>query len=388
MRRLGLSDAELRAYHRGLYSTHERRIHVAVYDLDGNLLTHLTPDVLDGQVIVDTTGGPDTPTRILDLRFLDPTRSVHFEPASPGDAPLHRSRVVEVTDSRRMPELEDWVDCEVFTGIVWDFDREGAEISLVAHGMERQALGQAWTPVTYRKHRKKTEVLKDILGNAGETALGGIPDLSARLPERVTITRMDSLWPRARRLASSMDRQLFYPGLGRPIMRKVPSRPVFTFRDDRHLLSPVKIDRNPDGIHNTFVSVGAKAKGAKKRPRAVETLPPAHPLSPQSLARNGVPLRLVQREENRQVKNKAEAKARAERMREEGSRVLVTYSFDCIPVPHLDELDMVKVVTEDGTFRVRMEQWTLPLGCDGAPVMTVGDVRRTTAARLGRRGRR
>lgn len=381
MRRLGLSDAELRAYHRGLVTTHERRIRVAVYDLDGSVLTHLTPEILDGQVMVDATAGLDQPTRILDLSFLDPSRSVHFEPKSPGDAPLHRSRVVQVIDSRRMPELDDWVDCEVFTGIVWDFDRQGAEVSLVAHGMERQGLGQKWKPVTYAKHRKKTDVIKDILANFGESYVGGIPDLDARMPERMTITRMDSPWPRAKRLALSMDRQLFYPGAGRPVLRRLPSRPVFTFRDDRHLLSEVKIDRDPEGVFNTFVAVGAKGKGAKHRPQAVSTLPTDHPLSAQSLARNNVPLRLVKREENRQVKNAAEAKARADRMKADGSRVLVNYSFDSIPIPHLDENDLVRVVTDQGAFVIRMDKWTLPLGYDGAPAMTIGDVRRTTAVR-------
>lgn len=379
----GLTDAELRIFHRTLTRTHERRIHVEVLDLDGNSLAYLTPEAVDGQVLVDASSAPEAPTRILDLTFVDRSRSVQFEPEAPGDAPLHRKRMVKVTDSRRVPELEDWVDTEVFTGVVWDFDRQGALITLVAHGMERQGLGQKWRPVTYRKHTKKTEALKDLLRAVGETSLGGIPDLDPRMPERMTVARMDSVWPRATRLAQSMDRQLFYPGTGQPVLRRIPSRPVFTFTD-KHLLSDVLIDRDPEGVFNTFVSVGAKAKGAKARPTAVATLPAGHPLSPESLARNGEPLWLVKREENRQVRNTAEARARANRMRDDGSRVLVTYSFDALPVPHLDENDLVRVVTNDGTFIVRMEKWTLPLGCDGAPPMTVGDVRRTTRARKGR----
>lgn len=383
----GLNDAELRIFHRALVRTHERRIHVEVLDLDGNTLTHLTPTAVDGQIMVDTTGGPEVPTRILDLSFVDPTRSVHFEPDSPGDAPLHRKRIIKVVDSRRVPELEDWIETDVFTGVVWDFDREGALVTLVAHGMERQALGQKWKPVTFKRRTKKTEALKDLLRAAGENRLGGIPDLDVRMPERMTVARMDTIWPRAKRLGASMDRQLFYPGTGMPVLRRVPSRPVFTFTE-AHLLSDVLIDRDPEGVFNTFISVGAKAKGSKKRPMAIETLPPGHPLSPQSLSRNGEPLRLVKREENRQVKSKDEAKARAVRMREEGSRVLVTYQFDSLPIPHLDENDLVRVRTDEGTFLVRMERWTLPLGSEGAPPMTVGDVRRTTRARKkgGRRG--
>lgn len=380
MQRLGLSDADLRVFNRGLARTHQRRIHVEVLTLDGDVLTHLTPHILDGRVDVDTTQGPEVPTRILTMMFLDPTRSLHFEPDSPGDAPIHRKRMIKIVDARRIPELEDWVECEAFTGVVYYFDRQGALCTLVGHGMERQAMGQKWTPVTYQKHTKKTDALKDLLAEAGEPNLGGIPDLKPRMPERMTVTRMDPILPRALRLSESMDRQLFWPGPGRPVLRRIPSRPVFTFTE-RHLLSDVKIDRDIEGVHNTFVAVGAKAKGAKKRPYAVESLPPSNPLSAdpeRGIGRNGKKLRLVKLEENRQIKTKDDARARAKRMREAGSGAQVTYSFDSLPIPHLDELDLVRVVTDDGAFRVRMEKWTLPLGWEGAPPMTVGDIRRTT----------
>lgn len=381
----GLNHQELRIFHRALTRTHERKIHVEVLTLDGDVLTHLTPHIIDGQVTVDATRTPEQPTRTLDMTFLDPTRSVHFEPDAPGDAPIHRKRIIKIVDARRVPELEDWVECEVFTGVVWDFDREGALCSLIADGMERQAMGAKWTPVTYQKHKKKTDALKDLLGEAGEPNLAGIPDLKPRMPERMTVTRMDPILPRALRLADSMDRQLLWPGHGRPLLRQIPSRPVFTFTE-AHLLSDVKIDRDIEGVHNTFVAVGAKAKGAKKRPYAVESLPPSDPMSSdpeRGIGRNGKKLRLVKREENRQIKTREDAKARAKRMRDEGSGAQVTYSFDSLPIPHLDEKDLVRVVTDEGTFRLRMEKWTLPLGWEGAPPMTVGDIRRTTVRRRG-----
>lgn len=382
MQRLGLSDAELRAYHRTLVTPgHRRRIIVDVYTLDGDLRASLTPDFVDGQVMVDATQGAEQPTRILDLSFTDPTRSIHFEPNAPGEAPLHRSRIVQVTDARRVEELGEWVECEVFTGPIWDFDRLGALVTIVGHGLERQGLGQKWTPRTFRKRTKKTDAIRDLLYDTGERRLGGIPDLGARMPERLTVTRMDSPWPRAVRLAASMDRQLFYPGHGRPILRRIPSKPVFTF-DGRHLVSEITIDRGDpqgsSGFHNTFVVVGTKSKGAKKRPQAVRSLPPGHPLSAQSLARNGEPHRLVKREELRQVKTQAEAAARAERMRDAALRTLVSYSFDSVPIPHLDEEDLVRVRTEDdGSFTVRLRQFSIPLGYEGAPPMTIGAIRRT-----------
>lgn len=384
MRRLGLNHADYRTYLRTLRTTHERRIIVEVLNLDGDTLSYLTPEVLDGEVTVDVTREP---TRILTLTFLDASRSIHFEPDSPGDAPLHRKRMIRVTYSVRVPALGEWVDCEVFTGIIWDFDRVGAVVSITADGKERQALGNKWKPVTYSKKQKKTFAIKDLMAETGETALA-VPNMAATMPERLTITRMDAIWPRVKKLAASMDRQLFYDGRGVLVMRRLPSRPSFTF-DERHLLSEVSIDRDPEGVFNIFEAIGAKPKGSKTRVRAVEKLAFHHPLASNSehgIGRNGKDHYLVKREENRQIKTLAEARARAERMRDDASRVIVNYSFDSLPIPHLDENDLVRVVCGEGTLLVRMQRWTLPLGWEGAPAMSVGDVKRTTRSHSRRYG--
>ena len=379
----GLAHTEYRTWLRALTTTHERRIIVEVLNLDGDLLSHLTADVLDGQVIVDVTASP---TRILTLTFLDPSRSVHFEPDSPGDAPLHRKRMVRVIYSVRVPDLERWVDCEVFTGPIWDFDRDGAVVSLVAHGKERQAMGEKWKPVTYSKKERKTAVIKDLMAQTGETALA-VPDLKVTMPERMTVTRMDPIWPRVKKLARSIDRHVFYDGRGVMILRRLPSRPVFTF-DARHLLSDVQINRDPEGVFNTFEAIGAKPKGSKRRVRAVEKLPDKHPLSSLSLGRNGERNYLVQREENRQLKTLADARARAVRMRDDASKVIVEYQFDSLPVPHLDENDLVRVRCDEGLLQLRMMRWSLPLGWEGSPPMAVGNIERTTQPRRPKAGRR
>ncbi len=377
----GLNHTEYRAWLRTLVTPgHARRILVEVLDLDGDLLSHLDAEVLDGQVTVDVSREP---TRILEMTFLDASRSIQFEPDSPGDAPLHRKRMIRVIDARYVAELDLWVECEVFTGPIWKFDREGAVVSITGHGKELQAMGNKWKPVTYGKKVKKTYVIKDLMAETGETALA-VPDLPATMPERLTVTRMDTIWPRAKKVAASMDRQLFYDGRGVLVMRRLPSRPVFTF-DERHLLTEVSIERDPEGVFNVFETIGAKPKGSKRRVRAIEKLPAGHPLSTRSLGRNGQPHYLVKREENRQIKTLAEARARAERMRDDASKVIVNYTYDCVPIPHLDENDLVRVITDEGTLHLRMTRWSFPLGWDGAPPMSVGVIKRTTRRHTGAR---
>lgn len=375
MQRLGLSAADLRAYNRALYApVIERRIEVRVMNLEGHVLRSLTPKVLDGQVIIDVT---QTPTRILNLTFLDPSRSLAFEPDSPAEAPLHRSRMVQIIDSRRVPELDEWIDCAVFTGPMWNFERNGAEVTITAHGKERQALGNKWITKGFAKKSKKTTMIRTLLQLTGEAWLS-IPDLRYTLPNRISVHRMDVPWNKVKRVARSMNRHLFYDGRGWARLRPYPTRPVFTFH--KTLLAEPEVRRDVEGLVNLVWVVGGKPKGQKRRVQATARLPHRHPLSPESLGRNGSPLYLVEKVVNPHIKTIAEAKRRAIRIRDDRARITTEFSFDSLPVPHLDEQDMVAVQSDDGRLLVRMRQWTIPLGPDPQP-MTVGTLRRTTRAR-------
>lgn len=373
MLRLGLTAAELRIYNRTLVDTHERRIEVQVLDLEGKVLRSLTPKVLDGQVVIDVT---QSPTRVLTLTFLDPSRSLAFEPDSPGDAPLHRKRMVRVIDSRRIPDLNQWVDCPVFTGPMWDFERNGAEVTIVAHGKERQAMGQKWITKNFAKKSRKTTMIRTTLSLTGERWLS-IPDLRYTFPKRLTVWRMDQPWVKAMRVAKSMNRHLFYDGRGWARLRPYPTRPIYTFY--RALLAEPKVRRDVEGLRNVAWVVGGKPKGQKKRVQAIASLPARHPNSPTSLGRNGAPLRLVEKVSNPHVKSRAEAQRRAIRIRDDRARLITEFAFDSMPIPHLEEQDMVAVRSDDGVVLVRMRQWTIPLGPDASP-MTVGTLRRTTKA--------
>lgn len=380
---LGLTPTEFRAYRRALARTHERRITVTVLDLDEKVVTEMHPVILDGQVVVDTTAGKDIPTRLLTLTLLDPRRRIVFEATSVNDAPIHRQYMLRITYSVLVTELDRWVGARVFTGPIWDFDRTGALVTVVAHGKDRLSLGQAWVQRSFPAKTKKTTIIRRVLAATGETRLA-IPDLKASTPRRFSLLRMDQPWVKIRHLARSMDRTLFYDGRGIAVLRPRSNRPVFTFPREMQL-SDVTIDRDPEGILNTFQYLGGKPKGSKKRVQSdVFTLPPAHPNSPRSLGRKNSPLRLVWREENDQVKTKAEANRRARRKRDDALRTSVEISVDVLPVPILDEGDLVRVPTDTGVYLVRANTWTLPLGIEGDPPMTLGAVRRTTAARSGR----
>jgi len=390
-----LTAAEFRTYLRALQRPHERRITAEIQDLDGNLLRHLTLQVLDGQVDCDVTAET---SRVLSLRFVDQSRALQFEPDSPSGAPLHRSRLIRIGYSIRVPALARWVTCPVHHGPIWDFKRQGAEVSITAHGMEEQALGNAWQPRTFAKKSRKTTAIRALAQDVGYTRMV-IPDLPFTFPRRLTVTRLgqkppppdplrrvsraDQLWPKMQAIAKSMDRYLFFDGAGVLRLRAYSNRPAFTF--DQALLSNPTVLRDVEGLRNIFEVLGANPKGPKGRVRATAQLPPSHPLSPQSLAMNGKPLYLAEREENDHFKTIAACAKRAGRLRDDHARTITQVGFDSLPIPCMDEMDLVNVVDDDGTFQLRMQQWTIPLGgsdsggADGPP-MTVGSNRRAMRA--------
>lgn len=375
MDRLGLHPTDLRAYQQALTFTHERRIRVHIFDLNMTLMRSLTPQVLDGQVTCDTTAEV---SRILTLTFLDPSQSLAFEPDSPGPA-LWRNRIVRVIYSVRVPALGDWIDCPVFTGPLWDFSRQGAQVSITAHGMERLALGQAWNHKVYPAKSKRTDAIEDILGRVGEDC-HALPNLAFKFPQQFSVAKMDQPWKRAQHIAHSMNRYLMYDGRGTLHLRHFNDRPVFTF--DRELLSPPTFTRSKDPIINTVEVTGAKPKGAKRRVRAVSVA--TGWMSPDSLGRGSNGLRLAEQVQNDHIRSTKEARDVADRRLKHHEQQRVTVAFDSLPIPHLEEHDRVAVTsTGVGEVRLRMAQWTIPLGGgDGsAAPMTVGSVRRTTQGR-------
>ena len=92
---------------------------------------------------------------------------------------------------------------------------------------------------------------------------------------------------------------------------------------------------------------------------------------------------LIEQIENSKITTNKEAGEVARDKRDDSLRTLVSYSFDSLPIPHLEENDLVRVVTDEGTFMVRMKQWTLPFGLEGAPTMSVGSLQRKSVP-LGR----
>lgn len=370
------SDDEYDAWIDALAHTHQRRIRVRVTTLGHATKAWLTDgQVLDGQVTIDVENRECT--RVANLRLLDPTSSLWMEPDGPSSLPTHLRRMVQILYDVQVPGY-GWVSCPVFTGPVVEMDRDGAEVSLVAEGKERLALGSFGRTHTWGKKRKKTAVIREILELAGEDSSRiHLPAKNATLSKPFNVSRTEKPWIQARKLAKSMDMELFYDGRGHVRMRKTPKATARPRIGSERLLSPVRQDRPKVEFFNGWIVLGDNPPG--DRPRVTSPLiglPENHPFSAQSLARNGKPFWRIREVSRPQVKTKARATQIARKLRDDHIEANTQVSFDMLPLPNVEEWDLLLAVDPlIGGRKVRLKQATIPLV---AGPMTVGAIRRVS----------
>jgi hypothetical protein len=396
-----LSHANRRRYNRAITHHHRRRIELEILNLDGKIIRTLTPKILSGTI---TTDVEQAPLQVADLTFVDRRGTIVFEPDSSGDAPIHRKFLVQINDSRFIPGI-GWVDCYVFGGPIWDFDRTGLEVKIVAHSVDRLAMGTVRKAKQWLRKTKKTTVIKELLRAAGATLLR-IPDLRFTTPVHVhvgvthpkkkgekphkvrrrtgfEVNNQNTYWDKASALGESMNRLLFpTPDLGFEL-RSAPERPVYHF--NRALLTDPEQHRPIDEGPNTFVVIGAKPKGSKRRVSSGKVgFPKGHPLSASELAWGPAgdkkPYEILEKTQNPHFKTKKECRKVAIRKRDRAARTLTEVSFDALPIPWLRPWDLVTAEAKWGVPGVHIKQLTYPLSADGS-AMTVGAIKRTRSGR-------
>jgi hypothetical protein len=371
------STAEYNAWVRVLTRTHQRRVVVRVLDLEDKVLSYIDK-VIDGQVTIDVSNRECT--RVANVTLLDPTRSIGWEPDHPSSLPIHQRRMIQIIDFRRVPG-HDWIGVPVFTGPVVDMDRDGAQVSIVAEGKERLALGSFGRTKTWPKGRKVTEVIREMLELAGEAPNRiHLPAYKGTIGAHgVTVTRTDRPWVAARRLAEARDFKLFYDGRGHVVMRKAPGKSLWNFNRD-WLLGALRLDRHKLVFHNGFIILGPKPPKNKTRiSSGLIGLPKTNDFSAYALRRRGMWRWLIHEEARQHVKTVKEAKAIANRLRDVRIRFAADVSFDALPLPIIEEWDLVKVVDPlAGVAVVQVKQATLPLV---AGAMTIGSIKRIAQVR-------
>jgi len=376
MQRMGLTGAELKTYHEALRSSHPIRISLAVLDLEENQLASITPAFVSGQVTVNAHSRETT--RVLSAQFWDPGDDLDLDSSNQSDGALFIDRMMRVYYSVWVDALGRWVTAKPFTGPIWHLHREGGMVTVEAHGKERIALRPAWKPFHESRGTAKAAAIRALMVDRTGEARFAFPSSSPALPGPFNVGREQIVWHRATHLARSMDRHLFYDGRGVLHLRNFPDRPMLTFAagNGGSIISPVGVDTDPTDFVNTV-----QVKGRQKLEPVVAKLANRNPMSAKKLTRNGVPGVIARFEQNDHIRSDSEETARADRVLAHAGKEVVTYTYDVVPHPHLDELDVVRALTSEGSVRHHLAQWVLPLTTEGNPPMTVGYTKRLTPNR-------
>jgi hypothetical protein len=225
--------------------------------------------------------------------------------------------------------------------------------------------------------------IRRTMAHAGEQYFR-LPHVGLRLNKTVNVGPQDELWkvvvggrqdangaaiPSLMRRAGH--RHAFYNGAGELVVRRRSRTPSHTFREGVNT-GEVQLTYDALAFINRVVVTGSKPKGARRRVRGVASLPASHPLSAQALRRGGVPRHLTAWIDAPGLKTDRACLARArEELRERSTQGLAA-TFEALPVPHLEELERVVLVTADGArVEFNLRQWTLPLTAGGG-LMAVG----------------
>jgi len=386
MQSLGLSAANYKIYLATLASSYEFKVTVQILTNEHQVVSTISNRLLDGQVdaegVLMQDGRVDV-SRTCSLELLDVGRTLGFDSDSPADGALYLDRMVRVIYSVRCPF--GWVDVHVFTGPVIKVDRDDDVVSVEAHGKEEFGLGQAWNSYTYKG--TKFEALRGLLRRMGEAdKYMDLPSTKEKLVKPVAIGRETQLWPTAFGLASSMNRILFYDGMGvvrTPLKSDARSRLTFRGGNGGLLCSEPQISYSTDDMRNCALVRGGKPKGSKKAVSATVVAPASHALNPFKIGRRGWGRYYAEVEENTDIRTQAKATARANALLKAALAQQTEATWQCLPVPHLDPWDIVTVATGRSTVTVRTRRFSLPLMAD--ELMTVGYTKPLTKPRAVRR---
>lgn len=348
-------------------SSHSLRITVLVLNLEGDKVGDLSDRLIDGQVNVDVTADI---TRSASLTLLDPNGSIAFDSDSPSETAMYLNRMIQITYGVKSDLLSEWVDIPIFTGPITALSRDDNQIEVECQGKELLAMGACWQVFNRPKGAYVVDVVHDIMASrAGETSFKLPEGVKSRLDKPFSMSRESIPWQAAKKLAQSINRHLFYDGAG--VLRMRPTdlnSPQWTFvsGDDGDLLTVPALAFSTEEVRNTVIVNGGAPKGDTKSVTVTAQPVDGHPLSPQKLGRNGVDRHLVQVINNSQIRSKAKATEVAQDTLSRLLRQEVEVSFECVPIPLIEEGDCLAVKTDGATVEFNAKQFTIPLVAGGS----------------------
>lgn len=415
---LHLTDNEWDLYLDTLADSHIVDVDVTLYDQDEDAIDSLSRPinkVTAGSVTMDSTADI---SRSLDLTLLDPNNKLRFEGNSPARGAVFADRYLGVNYNVWVPAMDDFVVCPVFRGPVTSFTRNGVEVEIECQGKEMLLLDPhfATQGYTIKRRTRLDDAIKMVAKQKGETKFR-LPDLPQRLHNDHIVDPQAQPWliiaggshvdglksihykrdpkkdkkqkevtqnaPSLITLAPG-NRRLLYDGRGNLTTRRKMHKPHFVFTDGNQaeeqgvgpfVLSRPNVTYDPTEFKNHVVVHGGKGKGHGRLVVAA-SLHPSNPLSPVGLARNGDLTFLTEFIEADNLKTWKDCKEKAQEELAHISHMGVQLEFDALPIPFLEEGDIVTVAVDDWEIDFPLTQFTIPLTSGDS--MSLGYTRKTS----------
>lgn len=364
MIKLGLPAEAEEELLRTLASPHIVSCRASIMTLDHEPLGPISGRITGGQVNFDANAKI---TRQLQLSIIDPRKEVDVDY---DDGQPRLNRMVRVHYGVWVEKvINDWVWIPVFTGPITSTSRgDDGVVAVEASGKESLAQGPTHQPRTFAKGLNRVNVIRVIMSElAGETRFRLPKGWPARTAKGISMSKKSSAWSHALILSRSMKAQLYYDGWGWLRLRQVPIRPSWTFKDGKGgmVVSPPSVTEASDTVINRAVVTGAVPKGKKDPLVGTATLPAWHRYSPQSFKRGGRNKLYVEEVSDDSLRSQKDVDAAAKRIIDRQRIAQHTVTFTALPMPLLEEGDIIVVDTDGVHVTAPLAQMSLPLGHDG-----------------------
>jgi len=377
-----LSAADQAAYLKSLSSSYNLQVQILIMDMAQNVLADISDMLVDGQVNADKTAEV---TRSASLTLFDKDRQLPFDSKSPTDGQLFYDRMIRIVYSTRSYEVfNQVVSIPIFTGPIVSMNRSGADVQLELMGKDHLAKKPAWRTKNYPIGSYRRSVIHELMTNVGETKLS-LAEWAKKTANPYGVTRETDVWSLAKRMAAGMS--FYYDGAGWLQLRPWMSRSIFTFATGRggNILTEPEINYDIDDVYNIVLVKGATANGAARPVEATAYAPASHPLSAQSLGRNGYARHIPEIIEDGDLTTKAECQERADTQLAYRLAGTLNATFDAMPIPVLELDDVVQVKTTDYSFTFALDRFSL--GLKAGASMSIGYVQRRSVQKAKIRGR-
>lgn len=382
---LGLSGSERAALMKTLTRSHLVGTTCQVMSNDMQYVNRFSPRVMSGQVNIDVDAAP---TRQASLTAYDPDGlvDVDFRDGTP-----RIDRMIRIYYNVFV-DIDDigWVQIPIFTGPVTVTKRDAdGLLTIEAVGKEEFARKPCGVTRTWKKGTNRANLIKALMRDlTGERSFNFPSSVSGRTAKDLNIKFGSHPWSHSRTQARALGMDLFYDGKGVLRLRKRAVRPSFVFKDGDGgtLLTKPDVEESASELINTVIVTGAVPKGKKAPIKVRSQLPPTDPHSSMALGRNGVRSYYFDQIDDDSIRSTNEAKKVAQRRLTQARIERKSVTFNSLPIPLLEENDIIRVVCGDVDETVRLRQMSLALGhADVSSIGYITDVRRVRRAPRGRK---